>query len=167
MPAINFPDAPSVSQIHSEAGITWIWTGTTWDVVPPTNTQFVDIQDENDTIYAQQGKLKFIGATVVADPGNERNIIRRKQESHYRFELVTIIDQDLWRYNSVITAITKTAGVATAEYDINGGGYTLISFTGDTWTGTLNITANDVLKWRITYTGGYTTCALVVEHNRV
>jgi hypothetical protein len=34
MAAINFPSSPSINDEFTDAGITWIWTGTEWNVVP-------------------------------------------------------------------------------------------------------------------------------------
>lgn len=34
--AINFPSSPSVNDRHTAGGVTWIWTGTVWQIVPPT-----------------------------------------------------------------------------------------------------------------------------------
>ena len=28
--AINFPDSPSVNDLHTVSGVTWKWDGTTW-----------------------------------------------------------------------------------------------------------------------------------------
>lgn len=36
MPALNFPDTPTVNQTYTADGRTWIWTGTLWDAVPAT-----------------------------------------------------------------------------------------------------------------------------------
>ena len=36
MAAINFPNSPSINQIHTESGISWIWTGTVWNIVDST-----------------------------------------------------------------------------------------------------------------------------------
>ncbi len=166
MAAINFPASPGVNDTHTEAGLTWTWTGTTWDLMPETTADLPIIQDENDVEQPIRKKLKFVGHDVVDQVANERIVINRQHESHYRFELVTTIDQDVWLKASTIFSITKTAGVATAEYKINAGAWVPISFTGNTWTGTLNIAANDVMQWRITYTGGYITCALIVQHKR-
>lgn len=37
MAAINFPSSPSVNQVHTEAGISWIWTGTVWNIQSTTS----------------------------------------------------------------------------------------------------------------------------------
>lgn len=31
---IGFPSTPSVDQVHTSGGRTWVWTGTTWDIAP-------------------------------------------------------------------------------------------------------------------------------------
>jgi hypothetical protein len=134
-------------------------------VVTITN-QFSQLQDEADTLLTVEPTTKFVGHDVVNDSVNDRNIVNRQHESQYRFEIVTTIDQDIWLNNSTIFKIVKSAGVDTAEYRIGVGAWVPISFTGDTWTGTLNITAAQVLSWRITYTGGFTTAALIVQHKR-
>ena len=38
MAAINFPNSPSVDDIHSENNMRWRWTGTTWTPVGVTGS---------------------------------------------------------------------------------------------------------------------------------
>ena len=167
MAAINFPSSPSVNQVHTEAGVSWVWTGITWDIVDPPARLFVKIQDQDNVEYAERGKLKFVGHSVADDIANDRVVVTRQQDTQYRFETVTTMDQDTWLYASTITQVVKSAGINTVEYKINAGSYVALTFTGSTWTGTLSIAANDVLTWRITYNAGYTTGSFNVVHNRV
>jgi hypothetical protein len=169
MPAINFPPTPTPNvTTHTEAGLTWIYRGSDiWEAVPPaTQFNFVQIQDENDVLIDQRPVLKVIAHDVVEDIPNDRVILNRQQESAYRFEVITTMDQDLWLENETIYQITKSVGVDTLEYRINAGSWVPVTFTGDTWTGTLNITAGQVLSWRITYNGGYTSASFNVFHKR-
>jgi hypothetical protein len=88
--------------------------------------------------------------------------------SQYRFYSDSAtLDQDVWIHTSSITKIVKSAGVNTVEYKINAGSFVLVSFTGDTWTGAIAVTANQVLTWRVTFNGGYESGAVIVKHNRV
>jgi hypothetical protein len=89
----------------------------------------------------------------------------RIQESQYRFQNITVIDQDVWLNSGSIVKVVTSSGVSTAEYSINGGSYTAFSFTGDTWTGNIPVVPKDTLAWRITYRSGFTTGALVVVSN--
>jgi hypothetical protein len=139
----------------SGAAATTFWAGdATWRTVI------------SDTAY---NATSWNGVTDIAP---SKNAVRDKIEviapihSEYQFYLVTQINQDIWLVAETITQITKSAGVTTASYSINGGATVPISFTGNTWTGTIAIAANDVLIWNITYTGGYTSAALVVVHSR-
>jgi hypothetical protein len=165
MAAINFPDTPAVNDTHTEAGITWVWTGIAWEIEPSPPT-FTIIVDESDVEVAQREKLKFVGHDVIDEPLDNRVVVNRQHESQYRFEIVTTIDQDIWLNDSTIFKIVKSIGVDTAEYRIGVGAWVPITFTGDTWTGTLNITANQVLSWRITYSIGFITAGLIVQHKR-
>lgn len=139
----------------ASASATTVWAGdATWK-------QVVD-----DTAY---NATSWNGVTTISP---SKNAVRDKIEviapihSEYQFYLVTSLTQDIWLVAETITQITKSAGVSTASYQINGGAAVPISFTGSTWTGTIAIAASDVLIWNVTYVGGYTSCALVVVHNR-
>lgn len=99
--------------------------------------------------------------TITASVANYSRI----QESQYRFQNITVIDQDVWLNSGSIVKVVTSSGVSTAEYSINGGSYTAFSFTGDTWTGSIPVVPKDTLAWRITYRSGFTTGALVVVSN--
>jgi len=167
MAAINFPSSPSVNQIHTEAGVSWIWTGIAWDIVDPAARSFVKIVDQDNVEYTERPKLKFVGHSVADDAVNSRVVVTRQQDTQYRFETVTTMDQDTWLYASTITKVVKAAGINTVEYKINAGSFIALTFTSGVWTGTLSIAANDVLTWRITYNAGYTTGSFNVVHSRV
>lgn len=87
------------------------------------------------------------------------------QESQYRFQNITVIDQDVWLNSGSIVKVVTSSGVSTAEYSLNGGSYSAFSFTGDTWTGNISVAPKDTFSWRITYRSGYTTAALIVVSN--
>jgi len=89
----------------------------------------------------------------------------RIQESQYRFQNVTVLDQDLWIDSASIVKVVTASGVSTVEYKINAGSYTALSFVGNTWTGSIDVVPNDQLSWRIAYTSGYTTGAIMVVSN--
>lgn len=125
------------------------------------------IVDQNNVENAIRNKTKFIGHTVLDEPGLDRVSIIRQQESQYRFETITVIDQDIWTSASTITRIVKSVGTNTVEYKINAGSYIALTFTSGVWTGSISVAANDVLSWRITYNAGYTNCSFNVIHNRV
>lgn len=167
MAAINFPSSPSVNQVHTEAGISWIWTGTVWNIVDPAARNFVKIVDQDNVEFVERAKLKFVGHSVADDAVNNRIVVTRQQDTQYRFETVTTLDQDTWLYASTITRVVKSLGINTVEYKINAGSFVALTFTAGVWTGSLSIAANDVLTWRITYSVGYTTGSFNVVHNRV
>ena len=87
------------------------------------------------------------------------------QESQYRFQNTTVIDQDVWLNSGSIVKVVTSSGVSTAEYSLNGGSYTAFTFTGDTWTGNIAVVPKDTLAWRITFNSGFTTGALIVVSN--
>ena len=89
----------------------------------------------------------------------------RIQESQYRFQNFTVLDQDLWIDSASIVKVVTASGVNTVEYKINAGSYNTLTFTGNTWTGSIGVVPNDQLSWRITYTSGYTTGAIMVVSN--
>lgn len=169
MPAIDFPNSPTLSQIFTDtsSGASWIWNGTTWDIYNANTRSFVKIVDQDNVEYTERPKLKFVGHSVADDAVNNRVVVTRQQDTQYRFETVTTMDQDTWLFASTITKVVKSAGINTVEYKINAGSYIALTFTGGVWTGTLSIAANDVLGWRITYNAGYTTGSFNVVHNRV
>jgi hypothetical protein len=167
MAAINFPNSPSVNQVHTESGLSWVWNGTTWDIVEPAARSFVKIVDQDNVEYTERPKLKFIGHSVADDAINSRVVVTRQQESQYRFEIVTVLDQDIWTSAATITKVVKSLGANTVEYKINAGSYIALTFTSGVWTGSISVAANDVLSWRITYNAGYTNCSFNVIHNRV
>ena len=89
----------------------------------------------------------------------------RIQESQYRFQNFTVLDQDLWIDSASIVKVVTASGVSTVEYKINAGSYTALSFVGNTWTGSIAVVPNDQLSWRIAYVSGYTTGAIIVVSN--
>lgn len=88
-------------------------------------------------------------------------------ETHYRFENILVIDQDLWLSNEVITKVVKSVGANTVEYRTGSAAYTAIPFSGNTFTGSIPVTASDAFSWRITYNSGYTTATVVAVHSKV
>ena len=40
---LNFPNNPSLNEIHSEENVTWTWNGQAWDIVPEDSPSFVNI----------------------------------------------------------------------------------------------------------------------------
>jgi hypothetical protein len=168
MPAINFPNSPSVNDLYTEAGITWQYKGSSiWEVISAASSPFGIIVDQDNNETPRRSKTKFIGHSVVDEPGLDRVSIIRQQDTQYRFETVTTMDQDTWLFASTITKVVKAAGINTVEYKINAGSYVALTFVSGVWTGSLSIAANDVLGWRITYNAGYTTGSFNVVHNRV
>ena len=89
----------------------------------------------------------------------------RIQESQYRFQNFTVLDQDLWIDSASIVKVVTASGVSTVEYRINTGSYTALTFSGNTWTGSIAVVPNDQLSWRIAYVSGYTTGAIIVVSN--
>lgn len=93
--------------------------------------------------------------------------INQINQSQYRFELVTTIDQDIWLYPATITRVVKSPGVATAQYRTGSlENFNTITFTGNESTTPIAVKANDEFSWRITYNSGYTTAALTVVSQR-
>lgn len=43
MTAINFPDNPSLNDIFTVGNDSWIWTGTSWEILPDQNPSFTSI----------------------------------------------------------------------------------------------------------------------------
>ena len=84
------------------------------------------------------------------------------QETQYRLQNNTVLDQDLWLNQSTIYKIVTGSGLSTLEYKVNAGSYNALSFTGNTWTGTIAVNPLDELSWRITYKAGYTVASFVV-----
>lgn len=89
----------------------------------------------------------------------------RIQESQYRFQNFTVLDQDVWLNSGSIYRIVTSSGVNTVEYSLNGGSYSALSFTGNQWTGAIAVVPNDQFSWRITYRPGFTTGAIIVVSN--
>lgn len=69
MPAINFPDTPNVNDTFSSAGITWIWTGVVWKIVPPVIVEGHEILDEAGSPLAQEAQLQFVRLNTTAGAG--------------------------------------------------------------------------------------------------
>lgn len=93
--------------------------------------------------------------------------INQINESQYRFELVTTIDQDLWLFPATITRVVKSPGVDTAQYRTGSAeAFNTITFTGNESTTPIAVKVNDEFSWRITYNSGYTTAALTVVSQR-
>ena len=125
-----------------------------------TIVTITDPSQVDDTAY---DATSWNGVTTIAPSKNAvRDILEKMRpfQTNVWFNLVTTIDQDLFLYASTITQISKTAGVATASYQINGGSINTITFTGNDATVSIAVAANDRLTWRITYTGGYTSATL-------
>jgi len=100
MPAINFPNTPSINDTYTEAGITWIYVGGgVWDVVPtdtftpePTNTNTNEITFDVDRIYgrdtartgnitidltgALEGKTQVVRHNDTVEPTYGANTVR-------------------------------------------------------------------------------------------
>lgn len=57
MTAINFPDNPSVGDIHSISTRSWRWTGSFWASSEPSTTQdeVVDSGDTNGDTFVNGG----------------------------------------------------------------------------------------------------------------
>lgn len=41
MAAINFPSSPTLNQVYTEAGISWVWNGSVWNIQQATPTEYV------------------------------------------------------------------------------------------------------------------------------
>ena len=109
----------------------------------------------------------YIGEVTSASYARTSSVAgySRIQESQYRFQNFTVLDQDLWIDSASIVKVVTASGVSTVEYRINTGSYTALTFSGNTWTGSIAVVPNDQLSWRIAYVSGYTTGAIIVVSN--
>lgn len=59
---INFPNSPTTSQIHTESGLSWIWTGTVWDSLVNFQDVYLDLGNLSGSIVIDlslASKFKF------------------------------------------------------------------------------------------------------------
>ena len=68
--AINFPDSPSLNDLHVEGGRRWKWNGTVWERIPAPGSQGVQGAQGAQGVQGAQG-LPAVGSTnknlIVAD----------------------------------------------------------------------------------------------------
>jgi len=62
MPAIDFPNSPTVGQTHEVNGRVWVWTGASWDVV----SRVVEVPNTGPT--GAQGPTGPTGSTGAIGP---------------------------------------------------------------------------------------------------
>jgi hypothetical protein len=99
MPAIDFPNSPSVNQTFTVGERTWKWTGTTWDVVVTTQ------------VTGATGATGPAGADGVGIPagGSTTQILAKSSGTNYATEWVDkpkvsyTHTQNAVSYNWVIT----------------------------------------------------------------
>jgi hypothetical protein len=123
MAAINFPSSPSINDEFTDAGITWIWTGTEWNVVPDGGGLVIP---PIDAAYSSQ-------SVMIANQGNQTpNYIYYDGTSY-------------WEY------LGTTNGNITDYREIGGGGGDIILYFENTYSQVLALSQAGQLVTGATY----------------
>jgi hypothetical protein len=121
----------------------------------------------DDAAFTQRAKLDFIDAYAEDDAGNDKTKKYHVARSLMQFYLNTDSEEDIFIRDATIRKIVKGSAIDTLRYKINAGAFSSpLSFTGDTWTGTINITAGDKVIWRVSYNVGFNHGSFIYEHIR-
>jgi hypothetical protein len=131
---MDFPNSPTLNQTYTVSGTTWIWNGTTWDVVR--------ISTGASGPTGATGPSGASGATGPTGPQGPATLPQNSQTSAYILQ-----SSDNGKYIdittggvSVTTATAMTAGQNAVIYNNSGSSQTITQGSSVTlrWAGTSN-----------------------------
>ncbi len=79
MPAIDFPNSPTVGQLFTVGTITWRWTGTVWQglgaAVPPVAHALSHQATGSDPVTLTQAQITGLPLFSVSSPANAQALV--------------------------------------------------------------------------------------------
>ena len=114
---IDFPSSPSVSQLYTKNGITWIWTGLTWDVYNQYTTKPIHITYTNEIDMLNDQINQYPGFIYYVINNNiyyEKLTINTIAISDYR-----IINGNIYNSNGILSS-NRVLSLSGNTLDISG-----------------------------------------------